>query len=164
MTVNIDGLSVFLGLAAGIIVQVTVYRLQRWIDRRESVKTLAKEIDLNLMKLKELSRVLKTFKEAVTAERLDTFTTYISVSSMLTTATYAVFSTGLVYEKLDLEHISELQSFVSLFSQQVQSNVDFQIRSLRETFDKDRGYDFAQMWEQNVENHEKALSRVKSAL
>lgn len=111
-----QGFGVFLGVVAG----VSINLLVQWINERrkelQKVKNLKFEFEINIRKIDGWIDELSKYRNAVNGDALDRYFGYFDLSRFIVPTANDMFFSGLLYKYLDKDDIGRLQIIYTEFS------------------------------------------------
>lgn len=164
MTYFLQGFGVFLGVIAGIAINIGVQRYLAWRDQKQKVENLKFELDFNTRKLDGFLQELVKYRNAVNAESMNTYFTYFDLSRIISATAYNMLYSGLLYKYLSYEAIAQLQAILSGLSVQNENFMNQQILQNKLNFQKQKAAADVDYWEHTFKDYKKTLEEIKAKL
>ncbi len=119
MTFKEQILATLIGVVAGFIFSITMFYLTEWLkrNRREKsiMKNVVKELEFNLAFLEEYKEDIEKLLRQIAANANDVLAAFRSYRLQRTFVQEAFYA-GLLYEKLDIEDISQIDTMLTYFT------------------------------------------------
>ena len=104
------GLGVLLGIVVGVVISVCVQQWERRRAQNAQFENLIAEMRFNISKIEGWNAELARCRTAIVEDRLHEWMGYFDLRSSIFRVADAVLASGLIYEKLDFEHVKGLQA------------------------------------------------------
>lgn len=131
----IEGWSVFLGLVAGVVVQVAAQWVDRWRNQGYAKRLLKVEIELNLDILSDLQKEIVRIKDLAAAQGLGEHDHYVNMRLFSYNAATALINHGWFHRILNKQSIRSIYEFMSFYNQENANFIFGRFRQLREDND-----------------------------
>ena len=168
MSYFLQGFGVFLGVVAGVAVNLIVQYMILKKTELQFKQNLKFEITLNISKIDKWLKEIERYRNSVNADALDNYYGYFDLSRFITNTANEMFRSGLLYKYLNHKAIEQLQVISSEFSFFGENFFNNQINQYKHqaTTQEDwwnikkeviQNIDF---WEKKFENHKEALKNI----
>ena len=104
------GLGVLLGIVVGVVISVCVQQWERRRAHKAQFDNLIAEMRFNISKIEGWHTELARYRTAIIEDRLHEWIGYFDLRSSIFRVADTVLASGLIYEKLDFEHVKGLQA------------------------------------------------------
>jgi hypothetical protein len=164
MSYFLQGFGVFLGVIAGVVVNIGVQRYLIWRSQSQTVRNLKFELDFNIRKLDRFLEQMVAYRNAVNADSLSTYFAYFDLSRIISATTYNMLYSGLLYKYLSYEDIAQLQAILSGLSVQNENFMNNQILQNKLNFQKQKAAADVDLWERMFKDYKRTLEEIKAKL
>ncbi len=159
-----QGLSVFLGLIAGVLVSILTEVYIRRQQEKQKVKHLKLELQVNIHKINTWLELLNQYRNAINSETVSAYYGYFDFSRALSFAVFDFLQSGMLYKYLGSEEISNLQVIFSDFSVYGENYITNQINLERQEFNKARATQNLNFWGKKLKDNKKVLEDILAKL
>lgn len=121
----IYGISVFVGIVAGICVTIGVEYFKSKKQNTNDKKNLSFEIRCNLSKIEKWLELINDLRNFVNSDRINQFSGYFNLSSAIFTTTNKLLQDGRIYTYLSYDSIEKIQengTYLSVAGENMLSN------------------------------------------
>lgn len=121
----IYGISVFVGIVAGICVTIGVEYFKSKKQNTNDKKNLSFEIRCNLSKIEKWLELINDLRNFVNSDRINQFSGYFNLSSAIFTTTNKLLQDGRIYTHLSYDSIEKIQengTYLSVAGENMLSN------------------------------------------
>ena len=132
MEAFVYGLSIFIGLVAGVIVSLLTELVKNRIENEKDIKNLRFELNCNLKKIERWLSVIGDLKIKNSEDRLPEFYGYFNFSLTIYSTYFKMFSKGTIYNCLTDESIERLQEVANSLNMNAELLVNGQIGNLKQ--------------------------------
>ena len=165
------GVSVFVGIIAGVGVQIGVEIIKEKRYKKHEKDNLIFEIECNIAKIDRWLELFADLNNKINSDRIVEFSGYFDFSSALFFTYYKLFQTGLLYSLLDKESIYKIQEnsthlsaygengFNSLVLRYKQDSITYGVGNVREYASRD-----VDIWKMTLDNCRERFVDVKKKL
>ena len=119
------GISVFVGIVAGIIVTIGVDFLKKKKQNANDKNNLSFEIKCNLSKIERWMELINELRNYVNSDRINQFSGYFNLSSAIFSTTNKLLQDGRIYTYLSYDSIEKIQengTYLSLAAENMLNN------------------------------------------
>lgn len=109
-------LSIFIGVVAGTFVNALTQAFFEWRKRKELLRNLKFEVEMNIKKLDKWLESVLNYRNAVNSETLFRFFDYFDFSKFISVTFFNMFNSGILYKYLNHQEIAELQIIIGELS------------------------------------------------
>ena len=121
----IYGISVFVGIVAGIVVTIGVDFLKKKKQNANDKNNLSFEIKCNLSKIERWIELINELRNYVNSDRINQFSGYFNLSSAIFSTTNKLLQDGRIYTYLSYDSIEKIQengTYLSLAAENMLNN------------------------------------------
>jgi len=172
-------IGVFLGVVAGVCINLAVEYVRNRRIRKQELTNLKFELNMNIAKIDAWLEEVTKWRNAINADNFLQYFGYFNLSSAISATTSSLFIAGKLYNELTYDHIVKLQEVfkdLSIFGEQYINN---QIQQKKQLLAQllNAGHDAewqrtlkpqcaqeVEFWETKLKAHRAALSAVKNAI
>lgn len=133
-----QGFWIFIGIVAGIGVNILTQKIINWKNEKNILKNFKFEIDFNVKKINRFLEYLRDYRDCVNGDSLNKFTKYFDLSRVIFGTTNNMLFSGLLYKYLSDENVENILIMTSQFTlyweNQINSNIGQHIANFN--FDK----------------------------
>ena len=174
-----SAIGAFLGVVAGIVVMIVSSRIQARSARKQQVRNLCFELQLNIKKIDGWLKEVRLYRNAVNGDSLHRWFGYFDLSKTVSTTAMAMLHSGALYDALSYEDIASLQQVYGELSHVGERYLNDRMKDTRTRFLqlqtqganaawlsslKPEAVQIADFWENKLHDHRKALVRIATAL
>ena len=119
------GISVFVGIVAGIVVTIGVDFLKKKKQNANDKNNLSFEIKCNLSKIERWIELINELRNYVNSDRINQFSGYFNLSSAIFSTTNKLLQDGRIYTYLSYDSIEKIQengTYLSLAAENMLNN------------------------------------------
>ena len=164
MTYFLQGFGVFLGVIAGVAVTLVANNILSKQSKKRNARNLLFELDLNVKKIDLWLEEIEKYRNAVNSETMLRYFGYFDFSKFIIVTANNMLNSGLLYEYLSHNHISNLQQVSSHLSLAGEQYINNQIKYNQTEFDKTRATGDVNYHEGKLKESKKMLNEIMVAL
>lgn len=127
----IYGVSVFVGIVAGVFVEVGVNYINNKRRIIQECKNMKFENECNINKINKWLDLLNDFRNKATGDRINEFSGYFNFSWIIFISSNRMIQNGTLYKVLSFESIEKLQENASQLSLMAENQINGQINQFK---------------------------------
>lgn len=160
----LQGLAVFLGVVAGIVVQVGAQRFFEWRAGRQDLNSLKFELRFDIRTIDRWLAEAQRWRNAVNANAMAGYFGYFDLSKFIYVTANKMFVSGALYRLLIDDDIAALQIITTEFSPSWENVLNNEITNMRQNFVQANAVTIVDFWEGKFRAHRDTLNRILNKL
>jgi len=160
----LQGVGVFIGIVAGVIITILVQTYRAWRSEKQTLKNLEFEISLNVRRIDDWLEESNKWRNAVNSDSLQTYNGYFDLSKALFATANSMLATGSLYRHLDRDDIASLQLAGADLNANVQLLMNNHILYDKANFVKQDAAIHVDFWENKFKEHKANMQAIARKL
>ena len=116
-----SGIGVFIGIIAGIIIDIAVRKFFINIQKKELTNNIIFEIEYNICHIEEMIADLDSLEIATSMDDPDRYPCYLNVKHKLQSATIRAYRNGHLYKIMNSDHVASLMNYSESLTEATES-------------------------------------------
>lgn len=150
----IEGVSVFIGIVAGAIVQYLLDVIRTRFARARHLRTVRFELTYVQSRVSDWKKLARALRDAINADNPGGMTQYFDLSKVPLAASWALVNNGEAFKTLDEEEVRKLLEILSSLNQAAESVHNTNIQQARNNFLKQNALMHVQLMDNKLDELE----------